>query len=240
VIIKPFLGFGFVNISFRYIIGLTAVCILLFSYFDNESFAMVYNIAIVAFLFISFRNYDLFALVITIAAIRGYQEFIWYLLDDSYSSKGIVYISIISLCSWLFYDKLAKLLLLLVALSIVADIYWYFTQYDSPNISWDLANAVSMLVARHIFIVKSAYIATWTNSEPKSLDIDFYLFMILSVQFFVHIAAALEYLVRHLTDLNPLFIYNSVSVTVHFLAITIVAILSIESIKEISRQLFKA
>lgn len=240
MILRSFLGFDFVNISFRYLAGLLAVSVLLFHYFDNESFALFYNIALAAFLVIAFRNYDFLALVVTIAAIRGYQEFIWYVLDDSYLSKGIVYLSILALCAWLFYDKLAKLLILVVVLCIAADVYWYLTGYSSPNVSWEIANAVSMLVARHVFIVKSAYIATWTKSEPISLDIDFYLFIILSIQFFIHITTGLEYLVRHLTDFNVLFLYNSSSFATHFLNITIVVILSQESIREIRRRLLKA
>jgi len=147
--------------------------------------------------------------VATILFAANMADELLYLLPDHSTSKLLLY----SLCGYILYvlkdDKITQRIAIPVfTLCVIAELYWYHTNYQAPQIYYYLGLLVINLAVRRVIYFRHLITLPsrlGTNSQLITLDNVIYN---ASAYFVIAIAAlTLEYLIRHLSQLSITYVY---------------------------------
>lgn len=109
----------------------------------------------------------------------------------------------------LWRDKLSKLSAIVLALVIIAEIYWGLTNYQKPDLSLAVGKLAFALIVRHIFIHRPDYIERMFKYDGDYIAVDKKFRDLYAVYILIEIANIAEYLIRHTTQYNPLLVYQT-------------------------------
>lgn len=183
---------GYVSFGYPVYFDLLTICVLVAS---MALYKIDQNIASIAFIL-------LFVRVIheLLFAYQGpYQDVIFYIL-----SFVIVY-------KFKFDGQIKGLLLPILVICCLAHIYWYFVDYDAPNLGIYVLSIALNCYVRYLLTFRAHITAEYDFINLSGITLDFDIYRLTS---FSNILIALmvgEYLIRHLTPLNPMLIYETYS-----------------------------
>ena len=175
--------------------------------FDRIVLAALLGAALVSYRF----NPNLLGLVAILLAGRVIEESIWLIRNEQWLFRIGVYIVGLGLCYWLRYTHLAKVTAATIILVGLTNLYWHFTGYDAPRLTWSVIILLLDQVVRHLVFLRPHYTArliqrtdglTWLRADRQLYDL-------LTLQIILKTLSVGEYLIRHLTGYPVLAIYQA-------------------------------
>ncbi|MGY8897753.1 MAG: hypothetical protein ACKVI8_06945 [Paraglaciecola sp.] len=168
-----------------------------------------------SFLFLIFTAYvckhdkDLLS-VIGILAISYFIDHLMLLAAENLTWWNfIMYQCAAAIIFTLWRDKLSKLSAIVLALVVLAEIYWGLTNYQKPDLSLAVGKLAFALIVRHVFIHRPDYIERFFNYDGDYIAVDKKFRDLYAVYILIEIANIAEYLIRHTTQYKPLIVYQT-------------------------------
>ena len=105
----------------------------------------------------------------------------------------------------------------------IISVYWYYTEYDAPNVHYSIAMLLLNVLVRQAFMMRVFNIKRlmknkYAQKNATILQIDRDFMSIAKLNALLAVAMILEYLVRHFLLINSLTIYYSYSFLAHILS----------------------
>ena len=155
-------------------------------------------------------------LVITLGRLIEFISF--SVLSDQWPISTATYA--ITACTIIYCktDKLTRFIFPIFMICIICEIYWHTTHYQSPQLffSW-LVISIGLLIRK--FLILRPYVVNkliGKNSEYSRLDWN--LRKVYGLAIIIESTKLIEYLVRHLTTVKPLIVYNAYPIIMHGLS----------------------
>ncbi|WDE03365.1 hypothetical protein SG34_018415 [Thalassomonas viridans] len=165
------------------------------------------------------RDVNMAGLLMIIILERSLEEVI-YLIHINFDIKVFVYLCALVVLYKLKYDQLVtRLCMPVLVLAVLAELYWWYSGYDGVRIHLYVLMLLLNLVTRHLLFMRLPITDNLVEGA-KSLPLDWKFCELAKWSIFVLTAMLLEYLVRHLTAFNPLYIYNAFTPLMHAIAVT--------------------
>lgn len=175
-----------------------------------ELFDRLFLLILLALAFYSLKtkNIDLFGVSLIFFTIRFMDECL-YLLPNILLIKIFIYLLCYYACYKLKGDKVTQRVAFpLLTLSVIAELYWYIIDYDSPQIFYSHILIVLNLLGRRVAYFRQFYEIKYFNKDATSISLDRVIYLVSNYYIFVISIQLVEYLIRHLTVFSPLLIYN--------------------------------
>ncbi|WP_340677562.1 hypothetical protein [Paraglaciecola sp.] len=112
-------------------------------------------------------------------------------------------------------DPLAKFIIPIWVAAVASEIYWYLTDYQGPEIYWSFILISFNLATRYLLIVRFVLVPQYFNKPATPIRLDWYLKVLHLLPIVVECVYVFEYLVRHLTNTTPLYIYHAYPYIMH-------------------------
>lgn len=204
--------------------------------FDRLFFAIVLFTAIVCH-----NNINIVSLLVIILVQRLVEELAWIGLQDAYIVKEMLYCLTLAVIVYLRFDPITKLIRVVLGLVVTAEIYWFLTGYDAPEIYWHVVLINICLFSRYLIFSRLSIVDKLFPGKGKSTNLDWTIYKLLGLTIIVQSAMLLEYLLRHILGLNKvLVIYYAYSYIVHAIAIFSIWATFNESYKQLLPRLLRA
>lgn len=175
-------------------------------------------------------NKDLFSVGVILLLIRFSGEIIFQ-LSTLPTAKLLYYLIAAIVMYRLRFDKQVRFLAFPVLfLCILTEIYWVVTGYESPRIHSYIAILAMNCVIRYLLVFRVHLIREKWKTEVSSIKLDYSLYKLSGVYGVVVSLMAIEYIIRHNTPLNPLYIYDAYSYASQAISLCVLYLLSISLI----------
>jgi hypothetical protein len=137
---------------------------------------------------------------------------------------------------FVWHDKLSRSVALLAAVCFAAEVYWATTNYPGPNLHFYLVKACIYLYVRRFLLLRPFYSTDAWRSEMEILRLDWFVTKTMALSVIFEGAMVVEYLIRHLTQYKPIFIYQLYAYFMQAIGVAIVWLVIREAIKLTDRQ----
>jgi hypothetical protein len=174
-------------------------------------FDRIYIIIIIGTAYILRKNPDVLGIMIILAVSHLMQDLVhyWNLEDNTNIVKILIYCCVLGTIYHLWYDSLNKLALAIVTLAISAEIYWFATGYNPPNIYWYVFLVNQNLFIRHVLLNRTAYYRQYLLVKGTPTVLDYSIEKVCLWFVVIDSIMILEYLIRHVLNLQLLVMYNA-------------------------------
>ena len=196
------------SISILLIIVFTLLVYLSFGH--SNYFDLLFVTVLVALLTIFKDNKDLCLTIVFLLTLRGTGEII-YLLSDVEPFKWVYYLLSVITMVKLRNDKHVLFLVAPVTtVCLFIEWYWLSIGYKGPELHYYVIGLAINSLFRH-FLSFKAHLKFYPNDALVNKPLDYVLYKLSAVSNIVTIVMISEYLLRHLTSLQPMFVYDSFS-----------------------------
>lgn len=211
--------------------------------FGNAAiFDRLFVITLIILLLLFKRSIDIIGIIAILLAQRAIEEFAYPLVSTDFALVKLLVYLFCGLGLWKIRRDASALFLAPTLLALVAaEGYWWYSQYDAPNVWWfALLAGVAMAVRKSIW--KRSYYTRmyFPERNSKNLDVDYYIYELNLVYTLVNVAVALEYLVRHILKIPSLYIYYSFEYLSHGIAVVTLFLILDQALKQLNEYLIKA
>jgi hypothetical protein len=154
------------------------------------------------------KNVDLFGVSFIFFTIRLLDKLL-LILPNLIFVKIIIYLICYYVCYKFKGDKVTQRVVFpLLTLSVIAELYWYAVDYDSPQIFYSHTLIVLNLLGRRVAYFRQFYKIKFFDKNATSVSLDRMMYLTSKYFIFIISLQLVEYLIRHLTIFTPLFIYD--------------------------------
>lgn len=162
------------------------------------------------------RNQNIASIAFIVLLVRLVSEFI-RLYQGPYEEFFGYAASCIIIYKFKFDKHISFLLLPLLVIGLASEVYWYFTGYDGPKLGFYVVSIAVNCWLRYLIMYRAHITRTIPSIELSGISLDYDLYKLTGVFNFVIALMIIEYLVRHLTNLNPLYVYSVYSYCLHLI-----------------------
>ena len=202
------------------VIAFSLIGVVTFDYAEHFSRWFLIALVVLALANIKAREVNKSGLLMIIIFERLMEE-ITYPLLNNFDLKVFIYITALVLLYKFKYDKLVKYLCApFIVLIIIIELFWQSFGYNSPRLHPYIFIMLLSLTTRHLLFMRVP-ITDGIAKGAKSLALDWKLYDLYKWNVFVIVIMLVEYLIRHLTPLSPLQIYNAYTPVMHGITIAI-------------------
>ncbi|WDE13803.1 hypothetical protein [Thalassomonas haliotis] len=164
------------------------------------------------------RDVNMAGLLLILILVRLLDEISYLIID--FDIKAIIYLFSVVVIYKLKYDQLVLFFCApLLTLIVLVELFWFFTGYPAPQIYFYVCLLLLSLITRHLLFMRVPLTDRLTQGG-KSLPLDWKFYGLSKWSVFILAAMLAEYLVRHLTILNPLHVYQLYPIFMHVIAVT--------------------
>jgi hypothetical protein len=210
MILKPYLHqiSNIILIAFIAMLGV-------FTFNEELIFDLIYTFLIAFCLVLVFENNDLRGTVIILFVSDLVLEAVFWLTDfiPLLPFKIALYLALLIAFVKFKQDSLRIPILIVTALGISAETYWFLISYDSPAIYWPLSTIlIAQLTQTAISLrpfVRITFFSKKIEIGTKHSSFDWEIIKLLNVSIILESLQVIEYLMRHVANLNILFMYHS-------------------------------
>lgn len=153
------------------------------------------------------RNPNIASIALVLLAVRGTGQ-VLFLYEGAYKDLLFYATSIVIFYKFKFDQQSSFLLLPILVICCITEIYWYYLDYPAPDLSNYILSISFNCLLRNLL----TYRAHLTRFNPKmklsGISLDFDLYKLTGIYNVIIAVMIVEYLIRHLTPLNPLLIYQ--------------------------------
>lgn len=222
MILRQYIGSATTNI-----LAVVFLTIALLSFGYAEYFDRLFIIFLLGLILFNLTNANIVSIAFIFLFERSLEELVFFFSTYLYV-KPLIYLLSLWLIRALWYDKLIKYVILpTIVTCIICELYWYTTLYNAPKIHFYIAMMSLNMITRHLIflrvpIFRKFQVLTLAQKVVKQplqqTSVDLPLYTLSMINILVIFAMIAEYLIRHITTLEPLFIYNKYSQAVHLLS----------------------
>ncbi|WP_025821369.1 hypothetical protein [Shewanella marina] len=169
----------------------------------------------------SIRNDVNIFTIITIFLFERLLEELFYFTKDYSTQKLVIYSLSMLIIYLMHYDKLVRYIVTpLVTISILVECIWYFNGYQAPAIQFYIAMLSLNVIVRYLLMMRSPLANYAMELYKKNIDhhyppkkaqptpTDWILYSIVASNIVIISVMIFEYMLRHVSNYNQLYIYN--------------------------------
>lgn len=188
------------------------------------------------------KNINVVGIILILLLERVMEELAWTILFNSYLTKVLFYSIAFYVIYLLKYDNLTKILAITCLSSVFAEIYWYITSYNSPEIQWYIIIIALNSFIRHMIFLRVSYTEEiFPTKEVISINLDWVIYKLNAAAIIVQALVLFEFLIRHLFGLSNILIFYTLSpYAMHVIATYTIFITFSESYRLLLPRLLKA
>lgn len=194
--------------------------------------------------FVCRKNINVLGVVVILVIQRLVEETAWTIseLEFTDAAKALFYLASIALYWFIKYDKLSRLLLVALVLSLAAEFYWLALSQPAPQVYWYVALLSSYAFVRHLFFMRVTYMQDWfKNRTVESINLDWQIYKLNAFFVLLQFLMVLEYLVRGIFNLpSLLFVWHSYAYISQLCYTYLVWVIFLESYKLVAPKLLRA
>lgn len=223
----------------RAVTSLLAIAFLtlaLLSFGYAQYFDRLFIIFLLVLILFNISKANIVSIAIIFLLERFFEEVVFFFSTYLYI-KPLIYLLSLWLIKVFWYDPLIRRIILpTIIICIISEIYWYLTGHIAPKIYYYIAMMSLNIITRHLIFLRvpifkqlqaMALVRNIVSQPITQTPVDLPLYYIAMVNILVVVAMISEYLIRHLTSLKPLLVYNLYSESIHLLsAITLFLIVN--------------
>lgn len=195
-----------------YLISLTAFITVYFTFgkpliLDRIVVGVFFVIALISFKL----DKNIFSIICIFLIERTAEEIVWLFYDKQSFFLHLMAFLVLVVC---FFTRKSSISQFVVGITILVEcsyIYWFFTDYEAPNLGWGFMMYLESLFVLHALRHRVQIFQFIFIGEPgiKSLSIDKYLQNIAIAYIFLEAFRMMEYLGRHVLGQKELLVvYN--------------------------------
>lgn len=189
------------------------------------------------------KNINVVGIVAILLAVKVLDEGAWLLQNSDWVLVGKIgfYLCAALACYWAWYDKLAKLLLIVLIMSLATETYWFLAGRDSISLQWFNFMLAANLFVRDLIFSRVQYTQKLGFNNVTSTHLDWKIYSINAVTIFIILAMVIEYLLRNLLGFsNALLVYQLYPYAMQILSTFIIWSIFHESAKLLAPSLLRA
>jgi len=187
------------------------------------------------------NNINIVSIVLILFIQLALNQVVWFALSEHY--LVVIFFHVLAL--WTIYqfkyDWVAKIMLLSVIIVITSEVYWFFTDYPRPQISWYIWLMTSNLFVRYLIFIRVGIVDSYFPEKGRSTHLDWIIYKLSALIILIQAVLIMEYLGRHVLNLsNALLIYYSYPYLFQGIATISIWVVFNESYKQLLPHLLKA
>lgn len=164
------------------------------------------------------RDVNMAGLLLILILVRLLDEISYLILD--FDIHLIIYLFTAVVIYKLKYDQLVLFFCApFLTLIVLVEFFWFFTDYPAPKIYFYVCVLLLNLITRHLLFIRVPLTDSLAKGG-KSLPLDWKFYELSKWSVLIIAAMLVEYLIRHLTILNPLYVYQLYPIFMHAIAVT--------------------
>jgi hypothetical protein len=175
---------------------------------NAEAFDRLFIFILIFTGFVCRKNIDVLGIVFILAFERIIEEIFWFSIQDSLYSKVAVYSCLAIVLYKLKYDAMSRLALPCLVLSISAELFWFASDYQfTPEIYWYNILIGQSMVMRFLLFSRINLSHMIFNKKASSINLDWIIYQVTRIFIVFETLNILEYLSRHILELELTIIY---------------------------------
>ena len=178
------------------ITGLLACCFGVYSFGKPFLFDRAYILLLVSFAAYSFHiDKNSSGIFAVLSLERIFEETMFFLSSNEWQFKLLVVGLCIAVCYKLRYDKLIWVVIGALLSLVLAEIYWFVVDYETPTVYWHLVILFQSLIVRHfIFFRPTIMVKMFPDLRGvKWIYTDLQIYQIMSVYVVIELLRLAEY-----------------------------------------------
>ncbi|MFT4939297.1 MAG: hypothetical protein ACI88A_002337 [Paraglaciecola sp.] len=128
-------------------------------------------------------------------------------------------------------DKLTRIILVFLLISVCLEIYWYVIGYEGPQIYFYFLKISIYMLVRFLLLYRPHGLNYFLNSGAAILRLDWFVYQTKAVVCLIECAMISEYLLRHTFSVQPMLMYNYYQYIMQGLSVWIIWLVLREAIK---------
>lgn len=189
------------------------------------------------------RNINVLGVVVVLLLQRLLEETAWSISELNFQLvvKAAFYFLAVFVYWKIKYDKIAKILLLSLFISIASEFYWIYQAQNAPEIYWYVGALASSLFIRHLIFMRVSFTEDYFPKKAESINLDWQIYKVYSLGAYVQLFMILEYIARTIFGLsNVLFVYKTYPYAIQIISTYVIWVIFNESYKLLLPKLLKA
>lgn len=190
------------------------------------------------------KNINVLGIIIILVIQRLVEETAWTISELEFTDtiKAVFYLAAITLYWFIKYDKLSRLLLVALVLSLAAEFYWLATSQAAPQVYWYVALLSSYAFVRHLFFMRVTYMQDWfKNRSVESINLDWQIYKLDAFFVLLQFMMIIEYLIRGVFNLRSLlFVWHSYPYVSQLCYTYLIWVIFFQSYKLVAPKLLRA
>lgn len=179
--------------------------------FDNALlFDRLFMVVVILIAIPFYKNINILGILLIILGFRFADEIAWQIVHNTLFWKVCIYSALTLSVYKLEEDSLRYSILFTVLCAVSAEIYWYFTDYDSPRIVWLAFQILLTFISRRLFFFRYFITSKYYPNKVESLSLDRQLYKLMLFPIVLQQLLLLEYLARHIWGFESLYVYSAV------------------------------
>jgi hypothetical protein len=208
---------------------------------NAEAFDKLYLLILFFAALLCHKNMNIVSILSIILLQRLTEELAWLYLFDNNIIKLLIYCFGLLAAYYLRHDWLVKVIIPTIVLVIVAEAYWFISDYKSPELYWHIWIMISNLIVRFLIFSRVSLVDHYFPNKGESVNLDWVIYKLSVVVIIIQSAILFEYLIRHILGVSgALYIYLLYPYLIHGLATIAIWATFQESYKQILPKLLKA
>ena len=156
-------------------------------------------------------NKNLFSIGLILLFVRGLDEIAFFCRLLSEAKLFYYLISAYIFYKFRFDSQTRNIIIPLFVICVITEFYWLFTDYPAPNLHTYIIVLVLNLCYRMLLINRVHLLRSIWGAKINGITLDYSLYKVTLLYAVIVIFMIIEYLIRHTTPLNPMYIYHSYS-----------------------------
>lgn len=225
----------------RTFIALSLVSAGIYTFGNAQLFDRLYILIILTVGFFVRKDINMVGIIALLGAQRLVEEAGYVFIHSQFIPiKVLIYLCCTVGLYKIRFDPFRYPLGTILAISISAEFYWYYTDYKAPVVWWHVLLITNSMLVRKLIWMRELWTKRHFPGKAQSLDMDYYIYELCKVYIWVNIAMVLEYMVRHiLLKKQILYVYSSFPYVVHSITVVTLLLLVDQSIKSINAKMIK-
>jgi hypothetical protein len=208
---------------------------------DAKTFDRLYLVILIFTAIVCRENINVVSIVFILFLQVTIDEIVWLTLGELYIFKIFSYSFVLWSIYYFRYDWVIKIILPSVTLVAGSEFYWYFSNYQPPQISWYIWIMSSNLIIRYLIFSRVRMVDKFFPEKGASINLDWIIYKLSALTILVQAGILMEYLARHVLGYsNVLLVYFSYPYIIQGIATLSIWAVFNESYKLLVPRLLKA
>lgn len=201
------------------IVATLCIGVAIFTIGDGELFDQIFYTVLAITLLFCRKNINVAMVVAIILVERLTDELIWLSWGwaESIPFRLALYTLAVFVCVKLKHDSRNKVLVPTTLLLVAAtDLYWTVTSYESQKIIWYLICIILCMAVRWFLFTRYELVMKYFPGKEALSKSEEWIYEAYQWVIYVNVLMILEYIIRHLFQINLLVIYHAYSYLIQF------------------------